>query len=446
MKTVEETRLRRGTSYEVRRADGQSSAVNVTCSRIDLDGREVFVFYDSDVSTVLMEPSKFVTEDLRWESVNTRLQAVSAMRLLFDFCEIVDLPFRSWDLGVSRAFMQFMRGLISDGVECRFRLVTVRSEGTVAAYLKYVRRFAKSLHLEHSPFLEAGKCKLDIVSGSTRIAVHRLSADVRESYEAPMYISLDEYRRVLDTIESSPLGSGDPGEARAIVRLMFEHGLRIGEVLGLTLEDLSSSSDRNGLNHYSVVLRNRCSDREWQSAKTLMPVTDKRQYRSVDYRKLNVGRQVVYISEDLYFCICEYLEGTERLRDAHPDRSEADSVKGDGGNNEYIFLNSLGRPLSQNLWDKRLRTIMLEAGLSVDEGKRKTNLNHRFRHGFGMFLQRSATNAKGNRLDAYEVMHLMRHRSLSSTDVYMKPTEDDIRDLQESITGEIEKELFDDAR
>ena len=66
MKTVEETRLRRGTSYEVRRADGQSSAVNVTCSRIDLDGREVFVFYDSDGSTVLMEPSKFVTEDLRW--------------------------------------------------------------------------------------------------------------------------------------------------------------------------------------------------------------------------------------------------------------------------------------------------------------------------------------------------------------------------------------------
>ena len=111
-----------------------------------------------------------------------------------------------------------------------------------------------------------------------------------------MYISLDEYRRVLDAIGSSPLGSGDPVEARAIVRLMFEHGLRIGEVLGLTLEDLSSSPDRNGLNHYSVVLRNRCSDREWQSAKTLMPVTDRRQYRSVDYRKLNVGKQVVHIS------------------------------------------------------------------------------------------------------------------------------------------------------
>ena len=63
-----------------------------------------------------------------------------------------------------------------------------------------------------------------------------------------------------------------------IIRLMYQSGLRIGEVLELTFEDIVEDN-----NNYKVIIRNRFTDRTFQKAKFLMTITDRNQYRSRDY-------------------------------------------------------------------------------------------------------------------------------------------------------------------
>lgn len=54
-----------------------------------------------------------------------------------------------------------------------------------------------------------------------------------------------------------------------IVRLMFEAGLRIGECLGLTNEDIRQEEDENGELKTVVYIRNRVSDKNINMQKQL---------------------------------------------------------------------------------------------------------------------------------------------------------------------------------
>ena len=414
-----------GNAYVVSPGEDRERIVRTTCFFGGKDGRGYCVMYDSRMR-VLRKPSLFMTVEMAHDSENTRLQASSAMKLLCSFVDIVGIGFDSFGLAEARAFMQFARGMLSDGVGFTFELKTARAEATVAAYLKTMRRYASYLELADSPFLkEAGRLARSGVGERNGAGGKLLAARKPEPFEAPHYITVEQYRLILAVIDR-----GWGLEERSICRLMFEHGLRIGEVLGLTLEDLESSVDGDGMLHYAVVIRNRASDKPWQKAKTLMSVSSANQYGSADYRKRNLGVHRVYVSESAFADIAAYAEESRAARGFDAHACAADSVS--GGENQYLFCNGRSRPLSSNLWNKRLRAIMTEAGVPVDKETRKTNLNHRFRHGYAMFLTRQCG------MDAYEVKTLMRHRSIASTEVYHKPTEEDVRDLQGEVIAEFE--------
>src|SRR5699024_6989580 len=88
-------------------------------------------------------------------------------------------------------------------------------------------------------------------------------------------------------------------------------------------------------------------------------------------------------------------------------------------NNFYIFINSLGRPLSQASWNQIIRKIFKKTGIHLDKKERKHNLSHRFRHGFAMF------NVQYLKLNEFELKQRMRHRSLQSVSTYFNPTIND---------------------
>lgn len=245
--------------------------------------------------------------------------------------------------------------------------------------------------------------------------------------EAPTAITISEYRTLLDVI-----GKRDGDPARPMVRLMFEHGLRIGEVLGLTLEDVTAGASPDGEPRYSLKLRDRVSDKPDQHAKTVLKVRNRKQYGSADYAKRNVGYQEVFISESAFDDLSAYIEAAHD--DGPSEKRDADGVSG-ADDNSYVFLNTRGRPLSSNLWNKRLRSLFSEAGIPVDREARKTNLNHRFRHGYAMMLIHEL------KLDDFAVMTLMRHRSIASTEVYDKPTAEQVHAMQLSVLGPLESAL-----
>ena len=425
MKVSELTSKRNaGNAYLVETEDGISKIVHTTCFFGGFNGRTYCVFYDAEMD-ILKDPSLFMTVEMAYDAENTRLQASSAMKLLCSFCTIIGIRFTSFGIAEARAFLQFLRGTLSDGVGFVFNLRTVRSEATVAAYLKTMRRYAIYLGVSGSPFLLDARTLNKALRPSGMRSPRLLAANVISPLTAPQYVSVDQYKRVLSIIEDRW-----SLEERAICRLMFEHGLRIGEVLGLTIEDLDASPGNDGILVYSIVIRNRLSDKIWQKAKTLMAITAPAQYRSSDYWKNGLGCQRIYISESLFGDIAGYLEESRTSSWFTSDSCRADPVS--GGNNQYVFCNSLGKPLTSNLWNKRLRAIMASAEIPLDEKFRRTNLNHRFRHGYAMFLTWQCGK------DPCEVKTLLRHKSLKLSEVYHRPTDDDVRKLQGEIMSEME--------
>lgn len=435
MITITERFDQSSATYDIVDDEQRTRTVSTTCYRTTLNGVDTFVFRDYE-KRIMMPPSCFVTLELSGESRNTRSQTVSAMKALMNFCAIMGTPFEAFDISLARACVQFIRGTLSEGVVYRFETHTMRGEETVGAYLKHIRRYARWLNVDNSPFLQP---KHTVVLNGMGMSfpqdeTHRLKADVVKKTEAPRYISVPDYKKILSVIDEKW-----SIEERIIIRLMFEHGLRIGEVLGLTLEDLDQSSYRDGTPKYSVLLRNRASDNDDQHAKTLMNAGSRKVYGLPDYRTQGVGTKSIYISEDLYEQIIDYVESIPFGSLPRVAKSEADSVSG-MEENRYIFLNTLGAPLSQNLWNKRLRRIMTDAGAHVDVGRRRTNLNHRFRHGYAMYIIYEARQ-NGVPLDEFQIKTLMRHRSIESTEAYQRPTEHDIwmpsEEISEKLGGEL---------
>lgn len=438
MTIVEEVLGKRENAYAVWRDDGDEELVRTTCVRQTRNGAEVFVMMDGK-GRIMYELSDFLTRDLMRDAKNTATIAVCAMKALSNFCQIIRLPFDEFQEEHARAYLQFLRGTLGEGASYAFRLETYRSERTVSAYLNFARRYAKRTGVANSPFLEKRSVFMRGGMGADygMVSVHAIKANVVEPKEAPRYVSKEDFKAVVDEIDRN-WGI----EERCIVRLMYEHGLRIGEVLGLTTEDIEWRTDSYGLPVCSVVLRNRVSDEYFQMAKCLKPVRDRREYRSPDYMTEDVGYQRVYISKSLYFDITDCME--ELLPDFDPScPSRADSVKKERKEkgNQYVFVNRRGKPLRQGTWNERLRRIMTAAGLHVDKGCRRTNLSHRFRHGYAMFLSHEAK-IDGEPLDGWKVMRLMRHRSLSSTEIYQRPTAEDIAWLQREVLTPQQEALY----
>lgn len=437
MRVVVERASSCGAAYEIS-DDGAKSVVRTTCETVVVDGQPIAVFYDSDMN-VLREPSTFMLRKLGYDPDNTREQAVSALKLLCSYAAIVRVPVAAFCFDEAAGFVRFARGAMGEGATYSFRGLSPRSESTVNAYLRVVRQYVDYLGVKASPFLEK-EVKKRAGAGGWGVGSegYRISARVPQDLVAPPYVSIPEYR-ALKAVVGRGRSFLDP--ARIIIRLEFEHGLRVGEVLGLTIEDLQSELDRAGVRYsYFLVLRDRVGDRKDQRAKSvLVKPRCADEYRSKGYRTRDVGYQKVYISEDLYFEIAEYVEATRvRFSEGQLAAAAADAVGGEWTRqgNQYVFLNTKGRPLSSNLWNKRLRGYFAQAGIRVDEGRRKRNLNHRLRHGFAMMLERDLG------VDAITLQRLMRHRSPGSVQPYLLPSEEDVCVMYTAVISDMKRLLL----
>lgn len=435
MRAVAEIANGRATAYEVRN-NGVKSIVVTTCETADVNGRSVAVFYDAGMN-VLIEPSTFMLRELGFSAENTREQAASALKLLCSYASIIGVPVASFGGEEARGFVRFARGTMGEGASWSFRGLTNRSETTINAYLRTVRHYVRYLGVRDSPFLDKAARRSEGEKGSPGSCAYAVSARSPEDLKAPPYVSRAEYASLREAIGED---TEDTNPAMLIVRLGFEHGLRIGEILGLTLEDLQVETCADGCRRFFLVLRDRVSDRADQHAKTVLVKPRSREdYGSGSYRTRDVGFQKVYISEDLYFAIDEYVEAT---RSAFSGKqlaaSAADSVGGDWSleGNQYVFLNSKGRRLTSGLWNKRLRAYFTQAGIRVDQGRRESNLNHRLRHGFAMVIKRDLG------VDDLTAKTLMRHRSLKSMQPYLKPTDEDVSRMYAAVIADLKDLLL----
>lgn len=152
---------------------------------------------------------------------------------------------------------------------------------------------------------------------------------------------------------------------KIIIALMYEGGLRLGETLGIHLEDLGHIED----NEIKIVARenNENGARVKNMAEGSIGVPD-----------YVVGLLLDYISEDLEYCATDYL---------------------------FINMqgNNAGKPLKAWAVQKMLARLSKKAGIYVHA--------HMFRHGF-------AQEKLDVGWDLYKVQACLRHRNPTSTEVY----------------------------
>lgn len=413
--------------------DSNESMIYYRAECIKKDDADYYMLYNTNME-VVSDVFSYINYYLSEKSVNTRIKSFEALKFLFAFEEIIEKKLCDFTMSDVISLKYFLHGYSPSGNMYKMNLITIRSNLTVNGYLSIYRSFLQFLNIEQHPLLivDNSFSKPIETSADTIIKTKRYNTNDRmpiQKVEVPKYISVEEFAKILEIVRAHY-----DLKTEIIIRLMYQCGLRLGEVFGLTADDLIMQK-RDTISEnvcYSIrdsyvpvaYIRNRTSDSKDQKAKSCMKIVSQKQYRTNDYHLHGYGYQFVVLPTDLFELINDYIEEAHSLaREKSPERyyaktiadrvEESDIYEDD---NYYIFINSIGTPLSASTWNTQIRKIFSMAGIPVDKQKRKNNLNHRFRHGFAMFqVMYCHTNAA-------KLADLLRHSSLSSVMRYYKPT------------------------
>ena len=401
------------------------------------DGFRYIVPYNDEM-VVIQKAFDYLNYDMASKPFTSRKQAATAIRILYCYLSLANIDVYNIDAVTLRGLIRFIRGVGT--VQEQFKMETVRSAETVNIYLAIYRSFFSCQGITCEPlFLKT----ITQVSKSTdndgfsiRTEHYTLKNNLKTSqYEdrgIPKYISPDQFAKLYRlALREKDLC------ALVIMRLGYGYGLRLGEILGLTLEDITEVSINKHITPV-LYLRNRLTDDHFQFAKNLMHPTDIRQYKTKDYTN---ARHRIIISDDMYELILHYIE-TEHAKmiKKYPNNyneTVADIVSrhSDLEENHYVFLNRYGRILSDQTWGNKLKIYFQKADIPLARNKTEASLSHRFRHGFAMFHAHFSEHP----WTALKLQHAMRHKSIRSTLIYYNLTEEEERQEKEAM----QKELYD---
>ena len=397
---------------------------------------KTYLFLINSEGKVIDEVFNYLNYTCNIKSLNAREQAQSALKLLYTYLEIINKTLDELKRHDILNFSDFLLGLTVTGNTFSIECCNSRTISTHNYYFDAIRRYMDNSNMKNELFFENINASKNIYNRSIEIKNYKSNYNRDSSFKnfAPKYISINEYKKITEYLEKNL--SEYKKRDKLIIDLMYLLGLRIGEVLGITLEDIKTHN--NDSRAGKIILRNRVSDKEYQKAKTCFNPSSINDYKSKIYHLKERGFQEVHLPHNLMKELNEYIEESrdlfqlsERKINTIMEKSSADSVYG-SKENYYVFLNKNGGVLSNSGWNKRLKEIYIKCGIAVDSGSKNINLSHRLRHGYAMFLTMNM------KKDSLYVMKKLRHRSLSSTDKYFDPTEDDI--LIESIR--IEEEIL----
>lgn len=431
MKLIKEISTLFGNAYEIYLNDTLLKTIDFV--RVNKEYNEFNYLFLIDTNGYVIESVyDFLNIKYKHNSINSREQILTFLKLLYSFKEIIGKPFEKFDKKDIEFLSSFIQGESIEGNFISFKLVTKRAISTHNQYFNIMRNYFTYLEIKNKTLFEkktiaVGKSGHGMMAHTKKNAIttYTTNKNRHQSFKlfVPKFIKLSEFHKILEFIDTQDKSKLLKLRNKIIIELMYRNGLRIGEVLGLTLEDLAIHPDDK--NYYKIYIRNRLSDKEYQKAKTCYKVKNKDDYTSSLYNEEDIGYQTVIVAKKLKDDIDEYIKlstNIMKVSDTVLDNiinfATADCVTENRKENRYIFLNKNGTPLSTSGWNKELKFIFKKLNISCDSKKRKNNLNHRFRHGFAMFLMK-----EGYPLD--EIQRQLRHANISSTVIYTRPTKED---------------------
>lgn len=249
--------------------------------KLKKDGRDYFVLYDDDMKPV--SPFfQYINIEMGHLAYNTREQAAHAIRQFYCFLELTKTDMKNLKKKDIVNLQFFLLGYSPSKGSYSFQLYTMRRNCTVNDYISIYRGYLRFLGIKCA-YLSKERT-IEIQSQSTFGDVVMQKKHIYDSslktgtpvWRVPQYISVEEFSRIIQIVRKDKNTT-----AEVIVRLMFEYGLRIGEVLGITNEDVTEKRVDGELRPV-IYIRNRASDnKKYQSAKTKLKVGSADVYRSL---------------------------------------------------------------------------------------------------------------------------------------------------------------------
>jgi len=440
MKTVVEEKIGKESEFFVTETFNnvviREYSIRMQSHIMNIDGVIRYLLYNSKIE-VISDAYLFLNKNYKILSPNTKHQYFYVLKYMYSFLEIIEKDIQDLLLRDFYQLGAFLRGVSAQGSDYRYVLLTKRSTKSVRQFFSVYCEYLKYLGLFKSPLLrDKGFQKF--------VPARNIVGPVLKKSTVPRYIKNDDYKRIMAALSDE----NDIIQLRSkcIIRLMYEGGLRIGEVLGLTFEDYElrrpTEDKLHGKQYLILTIRNRLTDKKFQQAKTCCSVMDKRSYLCNDYNTLNVGYEEALVfdfdGDCTYDCIANYEKfAHDEALEKYPQKYKStiadkvgQSIKA-SGENRYLFLNNHGGVLSDAVWNLEFRKLLSGLNIPVDIGFRKQGLNHKFRHGFVMKLLYE------KKLPLSQIKGFTRHRNDMSLNPYNNPTIEDLIRLKEDIVDKI---------
>ena len=218
------------------------------------NGATYFLLYNDSMQ--LIEDAYFyLNHYMGLNPFTTRKKNAYALRYLYCFLDLSGSDIRSVTITELKELIKFLRGLTSSPDNPNSN--TYRTSSTINEYLSVYRNYFKALNIKSEALFDSKSIVIrneagDISTTQTRTKyINNVRMPGYSGAQIPMYISPEEFQRIYTIV----LNHNDIQSA-IIIHIMYGYGLRLGEVLGLTIEDLQEIVE-NGILYPVLILRNR---------------------------------------------------------------------------------------------------------------------------------------------------------------------------------------------
>ena len=320
MKLIHEIKINRQTCYsELNDVTGAERLVCCTFTHTKVNGKDVVIFQDSKGNLLKDVNDFFSRPSVTGVTSEYLFKMCYHLRTFCNFLELFNLQIS--DMAEEEnctVFVAFLKGTLAiEGCTKRNNsyvnrvLITIREFlvwkkiNTPLSRLKDNDQFMYSLseksyrenpvmHIEKEGLVALSEVILHSPALYSTVFKTKKQEMDREYYKKKKKI--EEKGCNFELPEPENLPDYDE-QGYLIFRLGINRGLRLGEILGLTCEDVVLKKDSNGQMKKGIYLRNRLTDEDYQHSKELLRPNSSADYSSKAYNKSNTGTTFIPLDD-----------------------------------------------------------------------------------------------------------------------------------------------------
>lgn len=166
---------------------------------------KTYLFLVNSEGKVIDDVFNYLNYTCNIKSLNAREQAQSALKLLYTYLEIVNKTLSELKRHDILNFSDFLLGLTVTGNTFTIECCNSRTISTHNYYFDAIRRYMEISNVKNELFFQNVNVNKNIYNRSIEIKKYKSNYSRDSSFNnfAPKYISIDEYKRIIEYFENN---------------------------------------------------------------------------------------------------------------------------------------------------------------------------------------------------------------------------------------------------